>query len=222
MRDSVLRIVRSRRRTVGLRVTEQADLVIHAPRWVTVSAIKKIVQEKQRWIERTRDRILQRNAASARHFAEGSLFPFQGHDYPLRISAERAGQVTFDDGFIVSGGSEKEIRAALIGWYRSQADQIIPERAAALSAMFKILAASFKVSAAKSRWGSCSSRNTIRINWRLILTPPEVLDYVICHELAHVREKNHSKKFWNEVAVMMPDFEQRRQWLRMNDHLLRF
>jgi len=74
----------------------------------------------------------------------------------------------------------------------------------------------FRLSSARTRWGSCSAKGTISLTWRLILAPPEIIDYVIIHELAHTREKNHSRAFWNLVAKHLPDFRQRRRWLKQN------
>ena len=175
-------IIRRRRRTIGLKVTQEGALVVHAPRWVSEYLIKKFVQEKRLWIERTRLRILQR-----------------------REAAERA---------------QRGVTGDMIARSRREAQELIPKRVAILAAQFGIPYAKCAVSQARSRWGSCSSKNAIRINGRLMLAPPDVLDYVICHELAHVRQKNHSKKFWGIVVQMMPDYQDQRRWLRKNEHLL--
>lgn len=177
-------IVRTRRRTVGLKITREGELVVHAPYRVSERLIKKFVQEKQRWIERTRYRIV------------------QAHD-----AAEHA---------------RRSVSAAVIARCRAQAEKYIPARVSALAAQFAIPYTSCRVSWAQSRWGSCSGKNAIRINWRLMLATPEVLDYVICHELAHVRQKNHSQKFWAIVEQMMPEYEKQRAWLRKHEHLLQW
>jgi len=77
-----------------------------------------------------------------------------------------------------------------------------------------------RISGARTRWGSCGAKGSVNLNWRLILTPPEVLDYVIVHELCHLAERNHSKRFWDRVEAAMPDYKSRRRWLKRNGHLL--
>jgi predicted metal-dependent hydrolase len=77
-----------------------------------------------------------------------------------------------------------------------------------------------RISSARTRWGSCSSRGSLSFTWRLVMAPVEVVDYVIVHELAHLRVHNHSPEFWKEVARLMPDYAQRKQWLKDNGRLL--
>ena len=90
------------------------------------------------------------------------------------------------------------------------------ERTAVLSALMNAVPSAVKISDAKTRWGSCSGKNSINLNWRLMLCPPEVRDYVIIHELAHITHKNHGTKFWLHVAEFAPGYKTHRQWLREN------
>jgi predicted metal-dependent hydrolase len=101
-----------------------------------------------------------------------------------------------------------------------RAKSFILDRLNHWSVIMNIRYQNFRLSSAKTRWGSCSNKNTISINWKLILAPLEVLDYVVIHELAHVKEKNHAKAFWNLVQTFDPNYKHHRQWLRAQNHLI--
>jgi predicted metal-dependent hydrolase len=105
-------------------------------------------------------------------------------------------------------------------WYKQQARQALTERVALRAAFHMLTVSGVRISSARTRWGSCSSRGSLSFTWRLVLAPLEVIDYVIVHELAHLRVRNHSPEFWKEVGRMMPDYAQRKQWLKDNGRML--
>ena len=100
--------------------------------------------------------------------------------------------------------------------YRKKARKQLEDRAAYYAGLMGVTYNRITVRAAKTRWGSCSARGNLNFHWKLILMPPEVLDYVVVHELAHRREMNHSSRFWTEVERIMPDYKRRRKWLKEN------
>jgi len=100
--------------------------------------------------------------------------------------------------------------------YRKKARKQLEDRAAYYAGLMGVTYNRITVRAAKTRWGSCSARGNLNFHWKLILMPPEVLDYVVVHELAHRREMNHSSRFWAEVERIMPDYKRRRKWLKEN------
>jgi predicted metal-dependent hydrolase len=116
----------------------------------------------------------------------------------------------------VPAGSENEAGAVLEQWLRSAARQIITQRVEIISKALKLSYNRIFIRNQKTRWGSCSQKRNLNFNWRLVMAPPDVLDYIIIHELMHLIELNHSKKFWRLVADVCPDYQIQRAWLRKN------
>lgn len=100
--------------------------------------------------------------------------------------------------------------------YRKRAKERLMERAAYFAGIMHVTYGTLRLSSARTRWGSCSARGNLNFHWKLILMPPEILDYVVVHELAHRKQMNHSKLFWAEVERILPDYERRRRWLKEN------
>lgn len=105
-------------------------------------------------------------------------------------------------------------------WYKAQALEYITQRVEHYSQLTGLKYKSVRINNATSRWGSCSFRNTLNFTWRLIMAPSKVIDYVVMHELIHLKQRDHSRKYWNEVAHIMPDYRQDERWLKLNGHLL--
>jgi predicted metal-dependent hydrolase len=105
-------------------------------------------------------------------------------------------------------------------WYKQQARWVIRERVEWFAARYKFIYSQVRISSARTRWGSCSSRGSLSFTWRLVMAPLEVVDYVVAHELAHLRIRNHSPAFWKEVEAILPDYKARQKWLKTNGRLL--
>lgn len=103
---------------------------------------------------------------------------------------------------------------------KKSAKVILSRRLAEIAATYSLHYNKFRVSGAKTRWGSCSARKNINLNWKLVLGPQQIMDYVICHELSHLVHMNHSKTFWAHVATMHPQYKESRKWLKLNGHKL--
>jgi predicted metal-dependent hydrolase len=115
---------------------------------------------------------------------------------------------------------EAAARGRFERWYRAQAEEVITERVRLFAVRSGLAFQGLRISGAKSRWGSCSSKGTLNFSWRLIMAPLWVVDYVVVHELSHLVEHNHSKRFWAHVARYFPDYTNARRWLRENQQLL--
>lgn len=105
-------------------------------------------------------------------------------------------------------------------YYREKARTILSERTDFYAEKFQLIYNGIRINGAKTRWGSCNHKNGINFNWKILFAPPEVLDYLVVHELAHTVHKNHQKRFWNKVEMMHPEYKESRKWLRENQHLL--
>ncbi len=122
----------------------------------------------------------------------------------------------------VHTADETTIRAALEAWYRRQARTIITERLVYWNTQYGFTYQRVAIKEQKTRWGSCSRKGNLNFNWRLLLAPLSILDYVVIHELCHLKEQNHAPRFWALVAQSCPDYRERRRWLRIHGHELRF
>jgi len=215
------RIVRSKRRTLALEISQDASLVVRAPIRASIDYIKKIIQQKELWILKK-----QRAARSKceifipKEFVDGEGFLYLGNTYKLAIEQGRRPSLTLDKEFIISKRYLSEAKKIFITWYRNQAKINIHERLEWYSKFSGIKHIKFNITGAKKRWGSCSGKGNLNFSWRLIMAPLKVIDYVVVHELAHVIVKNHSKAFWTKVASIMPDYKSHKDWLRHNGFLL--
>lgn len=158
-----------------------------------------------------------REAAPDRVFEEGEVFPFQGEPHELVVERRSASDV--EDGAIRLAEHHVEqtsIRRALEGLYRRKAREIIEGHLERYAEEMGVEYDKLEVRNQRTKWGSCSSSGTLGINWRLVMAPPEILEYVIVHELAHLEEANHTDAFWSFVAEYDPDYLDHSEWLDEN------
>ncbi|UCG35277.1 MAG: M48 family metallopeptidase [Candidatus Omnitrophota bacterium] len=222
MEIKIDKIIRSRRRTLALQITPDARLIVRAPKRASLDYIKKTVFKKRLWIKE-KQKIMQKRCQDivVREFKEGEEFLYLGNQYRLSV-VEGARPLSFDDGFKLSDIYRNKAKELFADWYKKKAFEKISERVQWYAALFGLSHKSIKITDAQKRWGSCSVEDKLCFSWRLIMAPLGVIDYVVVHELAHLKVKNHSKKFWTQVEVMMPDYKQHLKWLKNNDHLLSF
>ncbi len=215
------KIIRSRRKTIALQITERATLIIRAPYNLRKKTIWDIVSKHEKWIEKKRRETEERNRKiQPRRFMDGEEFLYLGKPYPLKIVNDGTPQLKFDGGFFLSQNARDVAREVFETWYKKTAREIIPERVTLLSGKEELSYNRVRITNARKRWGSCSSKGNLNFSWRLIMAPLPVIDYVVVHELAHLVERNHSTRFWNKVGSLMPDFKIHKNWLRENGYLL--
>ena len=214
------RIIRSKRKTISLIVTQDADLVVRAPLRTSVAYINDLVIRKRAWILQKKAEMSSIPAYTGKQFVEGEEFLLLGNPYPLRISGSILPSVELGDCLVVRTPSAKAIPGMLAGWYRLQAQTFIVPRCEALARETGHAPSAIRISHASRRWGSCSTKGTVSFSWRLVLAPQEIIDYVIVHELAHLAHHNHSPRFWSRVRELMPDYRERKEWLRRHERVL--
>jgi len=213
-------IIRSKRRTVALVITDDARLVIRAPLYAPANFIQRFVDEKKPWIRRKLAEAEARPKLPARKFADGEKFLYLGSAYPLSIVDAADNVFLFDEGFYLSRLHYGSARELFTGWYRERAFTEIKGRLDRYSALSALRYDKFNITGARSKWGSCAGRGNLRFSWRLIMAPLHVIDYVVVHELAHIERKDHSKHFWSKVSELFPGYGESREWLTQNGHLL--
>jgi hypothetical protein len=214
---------KKRRRTISLHIKEDGRIVIYVPYRTPKSEIEKFIQERQLWIS---EKVLEREKRikeAERTFLPGEKFLFLGEWYPLEVqessNKEPPLRLVFGK-FILDPDYIEEAKDLFANWYKREAKERVTERVEYFSNKFQLFSEGIKITSARSRWGSCSRDNRLSFSWRIIMASLAVVDYVLIHELVHIREKNHSKKFWNHLESVFPDYRQHRHWLRENGHLL--
>jgi hypothetical protein len=216
-------LVRRRgRRGVGLKVDEEG-LTVSAPSTMPLARIEALARESERWILKKVAEWSARKVAPV-EFCEGERLQFLGGGLELRLATGSRVRVERRDGelFVVTRGAQPdEVRRAVVRWYKRVALEYLGERVLALSHAARLASPTLVISPAMGRWGSCNTRREVRLAWRLMKAPADLVDYVICHELAHLRHMNHSNAFWAEVERQCPDYRQRRARLYATDHLYR-
>lgn len=226
-------LLRSHRRSIGFRICEDG-LRITAPAWASLKQIDDAVQTKSAWITRKLSDWQSRHAALAAEpdcwRAEG-LFPYLGQ--PVRILlAAPALHFSHPGNDLATAGSTQpgslylplaadtnstSICNTVQAWLQQRARELFSLRIGHFERRTGLRVRHWRLSAANTRWGSCSSDGRIMLNWKLIHCAPDIIDYVIAHEMAHLREMNHSAAFWHEVGQIMPTYEQARARLKQHD-----
>jgi len=215
------RIIRARRKTVGLIVESDGTLTIRAPRWADDDIIARVIAEKRAWIEKKQHEARTRRRLNPpRTYETGELFPYLGEQYELQIVPGMK-RLKLEGGvFHLGQGQQDRAKDAFAAWYRRQAKSYIPPRVYHFAEALGLSYRSVKINGAKKRWGSCSSAGNLNFTWRLMMAPVEMIDYVIVHELCHLTQPNHSRAFWECVESAVPDYKVKRRWLRDNTHVL--
>jgi predicted metal-dependent hydrolase len=216
------KIIRSSRRTIALEINPDATLIVRAPHRVSKSSIEEMIQQKSVWILRKFDEMKQRPPSPCHEYTEGETFLFFGRSYPLQIVKTGKTSIERSDRLYVPAALLPDIRNQLKCWYREEAHKEIQARCMWFSMKTGHVPTSISITDARQRWGSCTHKGGLNFSWRLIQAPPEIVDYVVVHELVHISQPDHSRKFWNKVREILPDYERRRKWLRENERLLKF
>ena len=215
MEKITYKIVRSSRRTVSLEIAHDGTIVVRAPHLVSSSRIEGFIRQKIGWIERRRADLLSHcETPVEKRFSHGELFLFQGKSYPLELRPKGKGAVSLGESIIVPGKHAADPSKAVLAWYKKQARALLEERLVFWAAKTGMDYSMMRLSGARTRWGSCTSRGVISLNWRLVMAPLAVADYVVVHELAHTQVYNHTPEFWREVARFVPDYKAKREWLK--------
>lgn len=218
---SIDKVIRSRRKTVSIEIKHDGSLIIRAPYLTSAAQIERLVNQKEPWIRRKQELAYQRNLeAQIKKFVPGEEFLYLGETYPLTIEANRDQAIVLGEQFIMAEYVIENAKHAFKDWYKSQARQVIRERVNTYARQNGFVYTQFRITSAKTRWGSCGPKGSLNFSYRLVMAPLEIIDYVVCHELVHLKVKDHSKNFWKELAHLMPDYQTRRQWLKDNGHRL--
>jgi len=198
-----------RRKSIGLMVTNEGRVVVTLPRGTSKESLAQAFTKHRAWIEA---KVAERQAAWSR-LKEGEAY-FLGQPYRLTGRGATTGTVSLngkDLQVLLTG--DADLWSRLQAWYREQALRLLQERVSHFAASMGLTPGPVELKGWKRRWGECHPDGTLKFNWRLIMCPPEVIDYVVVHELAHLKMPGHNPRFWGQVAKVLPDYAARRRWL---------
>jgi predicted metal-dependent hydrolase len=215
-------IIRSKRKTVAIIVNPEGQVIIRAPLRFPKNEIDQIVEKNIEWIQKKLEEMHARQKKDVHRYHEGERFLFIGKSYPLCITPDSTLPLTFTQAkFVLGGDLQNNAETQFERWYRDEARRMFALKVDKYCELLGVEVKKIRISGAKTRWGSCSSRRTISLSWRLLMAPEEVINYVVLHEVAHLVVMNHSKTFWELVQRWMPEYKARKKWLKEKGGTLR-
>ena len=200
-------------------------VIVRVPKQARDSEIRHLLEKKISWINKHLALARQRASEIPRHnFMAGDIFLFRGENYSLVFEPAKKNHIDIAGYYIIMGlkpdTPQERIPEILKKWYIAQARKILNERVLVYSRGLGVKPARVAVRGQSKRWGSCSAKGNLNLNWKLVMAPPEILNYVVAHELCHIRHSNHQSEFWKLLESIMPDYSIHRDWLKQNGHKL--
>ncbi len=201
---------KKRKRSIALLICPERGLVVQAPYYTSDTHIAELIVERKAWIQKKLQQMQVFQVKDDRYF-------YLGNPYHLEISpvtglknrCEIMGDVLF-----VRLRKNADVNRVVENWYRKEAEKILMARTQYFASLLQVKPTAVIVKTQKTRWGSCDLHNRIRYNWRIVMAAPDLLDYLVVHELAHIKEKNHSPAFWQVVESILPDYDMKRKALK--------
>lgn len=214
-------IVYSERKTISIIVERDRSVVVRAPINTSKEVIDKEFFKRKRLIRRK----IEHNQKypfekQTKEFVEGESLMFLGKNYKLHIVDDELEGVMFDNKFFISKSNQKQANKLFKDWYIKSANEIITPKAISIAKNIGVKYNSINILDIKYRWGSCTPKDNIHFNWRLVKAPVTVIEYIIVHELTHLLVSNHTQEFWNRISALLPNFDKAKLWLKENGHEL--
>jgi len=218
-------VIRSpKRNTTSIIIRDDNQVEVRAPKRIPTVQIEAFVQQKSAWIRKKLhfNRAV-RTPFQAKSFQQGEAFQFRGKAYTLELQQGRRHVQIYAGGLIPNklivthpAATADTTRKQITAWYRQQAEAHFTDRCSSIATRIGKSPCSVGVKAYKSRWGTCFHDGRIYFNWRLIMAPDDIIDYVVTHELCHLIHPNHSTAYWSLVRAHKPYYQQAAQWLKIN------
>ena len=224
-------LFRSKRKTISLSFDENLMLVVKAPSFLDIKTIEDFINSKQDWIERTRARL---KIKKGKVFEEkpklvsGDLLPYLGKMRTLTVTEETRYTIEIIAAPVSSkiimrvpfGTDYEQKRAELEKWFRKEAKELLEKKVREYTFMVGSGYKHVRIKDQRTRWGSCSERGNLNFNWRIIMAPEKVIDYLVVHEVCHLVHMDHSEEYWELVKKLCPDYKTGKQWLKTNAYTL--
>jgi predicted metal-dependent hydrolase len=222
-KDIEYELVRSPRRTADIVIEPDGRVIVRAPEDTTVERIEDIIESKRLWIYKNLAEWRDLNATRViREYRNGEGFLYLGRSYRLLLVGDQEEPLLLKAGRfclrrdLVDQGEVPAAKAAFRDYFMTRGLERISQRVAYFAPKVGIEAGKIGVRELGSRWASCSPTGNLAFHWKCMMAPPKIIDYIVVHELCHMHHMDHSDAFWNEVDKVMPDFYERKEWLRKN------
>ena len=212
-----------RRKTASIKIVEgQVHVVV--PKRLSDARVKDLILKRTSWIKQKLRIQSETVLPKPKEYVSGENFTYLGRNYRLKLIPNGEEEVKMKGGYLTLGYSEKLpetdrqsfVKKSLEGWYKGHALKRLTEKSKRYEKILRVTPRSISLKNYKSRWGSCSNSGEINFNWKIIIAPHHIVDYVVVHELCHMLEHNHSPKYWRHVQSVIPDYKMDRQWLKVN------
>lgn len=208
-----------RARHARLEIRPDTGLTVIIPRRYSAHDVEELLHLKSGWILKTFGKNLRQHPLLNLHNArDGDKIPYLGRNIELSVqpSREKSAMLSMSGDRLLVGAGPKgdHVDALLESWYHYRAEILFERKIKEFSSIMGIRYGRLSIRSQKTRWGSCSRSGTICLNWKLVLVPEPVIDYVVIHEIAHIKEMNHSQRFWQLVSRYCPDYKKYRRFLR--------
>ena len=219
-KDIEYTLVRSRRKTASIYIERDGKVSVLVPEKLTIRQVEEVLESRRKWIYQSLAEWQDLNANRIqRDYVNGEGFLYLGRTYRLKLVSDLPEPLMLKDGYFclrATKGTAPDADAAFGEFYRVKGATRIPPRVAYFQAKMGVKSKSIKIMELKHRWASCTTNGNLNFHWKCMMAPLTIIDYIVVHELAHLIHANHSTAFWNEVDKVMPDFQDRKNWLR--DH----
>jgi len=196
------KIIRSKRKTLSLTINENAELIIRAPKRLSIEKIQDFINEKENWINRKK-RLIENQIKDVT--SNHNKLLYLGNLFPINVEQNASKELFFTgEEFIANSIEPDSLSLSIKKWYKNKFKEIALPRVAYFANKHNLMVNQVRIKNQKTMWGSCSSKNNINLNYLLLMAPMGVIDYVIVHELVHTIHRNHSTDFWDSVESIMP------------------
>ena len=213
----------AKRKKLTITVERDRSVVVHAPEKTTDETIREVVESKWQWIyEKVQhaQKYSELPHPPGKELVSGESALYLGRQYQIEIVQGGASEIQFEQRFLIPASLTNKRKEVLRDWYIAKAKEKILPRVVSFARELGAVYAQAKIVDNRYRWGSCTTKDNININWRLIKAPMFVVDYIVVHELAHLLESNHTARFWNIVRTQSPQMEKAKFWLKENGQIL--
>jgi len=219
-------VVRTDRRKTATVKVDAGKVSVVVPSAISATKIEAILKQKDRWI---REKLLLQAAhqpLKPKEYVSGESFTYLGRNYRLKVVTGSKMPVKLKAGRLVvrvpksTKDTDQYINDTLSHWYREHALTKLLDKVQRYSKILRVQPETIRIRTFKGRWGSCSSKGNLVFNWKIIIAPTRIVDYVVIHELCHLIHHNHGPKFWKSVARACPDYLERKEWLRVHGRTL--
>ncbi len=221
----IAEVIRTQRiKSADIRVEDGAVSIV-VPDLLDAKRIAKLLSDKKTWINAKIRLHQEAQPTTNKSFISGEAFPYLGRNYRLKVYSGAFNPIKLIQGQLtvtVPGGKKNAdaIRNALIHWYKEKAEAKLREKVKRNIDAVGVSPRSVGIKSYKSRWGSCSAKGKVDFNWKIIMAPNHIVDYVVAHELCHLKHHDHSPKFWKAVERLIPDYANCREWLKQNGNFI--